>query len=198
MANQLILASASARRKELLMQLGVDFKVISADIDESVNSNECAEDYVCRLAAQKCQAVFEQLCVKDRENGMAVLGSDTCVVIDDKILGKPINQQDSLQMLQMLSAKWHQVFTAVSIISQQKQTTILVVCDVEFVALDNAMCQAYWQSNEPQDKAGSYAIQGKGARFVRQIKGSYSAVVGLPMAETAELLTEFDVPFWQY
>jgi septum formation protein len=198
MANQLTLASSSPRRKELLMQLGVDFNVISADIDESVNKNERAEDYVCRLATQKCQAVFEQLSIEDREKGVAVLGSDTTVVIDGKILGKPINQQDSLQMLQMLSAKWHQVLTAVSIISHNKQRTILVVSNVEFVALDIAMCNTYWQSKEPQDKAGSYAIQGKGARFVRQIKGSYSAIVGLPMAETAELLTEFDVPFWQY
>jgi len=198
MANHLILASASPRRKQLLAQLGASFDIVSADIDESVNYNERAEDYVCRLASQKCQAVFQQLSKQQRKKGVVVLGSDTSVVIDNVILGKPESEQDSLNMLQMLSGKWHQVLTAVSIISDTEQKTILVRSDVEFVVIDNTTCSAYWQTNEPQDKAGSYAIQGKGARFVKQINGSYSAIVGLPMAETAQLLTEFDVPFWQY
>jgi len=180
------------------MQLGANFDIVSADIDESVNCNERAEDYVCRLAAQKCQAVYQQLLKQQRQKGVVVLGSDTSVVIDNVILGKPENEQDSLNMLQMLSGKWHQVLTAVSIISNTEQKTILIRSDVEFVVIDKATCSAYWQTNEPKDKAGSYAIQGKGARFVKQINGSYSAIVGLPMAETALLLTEFDVPFWQY
>ena len=198
MANQLILASASPRRKQLLAQLGANFDIISADIDESVHDNERAEDYVCRLASQKCQAVFKQLSKEQRKMGVVVLGSDTSVVIDNLILGKPENEQDALNMLQMLSGKWHQVLTAVSIISETKHKTILVSSNVEFVVIDSATCSAYWHTHEPQDKAGSYAIQGKGARFVKQISGSYSAIVGLPMAETAQLLTEFEVPFWQY
>ncbi|MEH6446843.1 MAG: Maf family protein [Oceanospirillaceae bacterium] len=192
MQKELILASASPRRKQLLSDLGVSFGVVSADIDEAVLLNEQPANYVSRLALQKAQKVLSA-----NEHSI-VLGSDTCVVIDQKILGKPESEEDALQMLLSLSGRWHQVLTAVAVISNNQVRQVLVSTQVEFCHLDEQVCHAYWQTNEPQDKAGSYAIQGIGGRFVRQIKGSFSAVVGLPVAETAELLCAFEIDFWKF
>lgn len=192
-AQKIILASASARRIQILTELGVEFTSQAADIDESVNDNEACSDYVSRLALQKCQKIFDLTAANT-----VVLGSDTSVVIDQKILGKPESQEHAVEMLMSLSGRWHQVFTAVSVLDANQHLSKLVVTQVEFCKLDEALCRRYWETEEPLGKAGSYAIQGKGARFVRQIKGSYSAVVGLPVMETAQLLMSFDIPIWNF
>ena len=189
----LVLASSSPRRRQILNDLGVSFSVQSADIDEQVHAAELPIDYVQRLALEKCQRVLSR---SDQE--ITVLGSDTSVIIGAQILGKPQSEQQAVDMLMSLSGNWHKVMTAVAILNRDKQRQIVVCSDVEFCHLNEQMCRRYWSTGEPADKAGSYAIQGIGARFVRQIRGSYSAIVGLPVAETAELLAEFEIPIWKF
>lgn len=193
MQRSLILASASPRRKQLLSQLGAKFEIRSADIDESVLANESPQAYVSRLALQKCEAVFKQL-----SKDAVVIGSDTTVVIDQKILGKPENEQEAVDMLMLLSGRWHHVMTAVAIKDGKNTRQIVVTADVEFCHIDETMARQYWLTKEPADKAGSYGIQGIGARFVKQIKGSYSAIVGFPVAQVADLLDDFEVPYWRF
>jgi septum formation protein len=190
---RLVLASASPRRKSLLAQLGVNFEVVSADIDETVLSAEEPSDYVSRLALEKCEKVFDEL-----PKGHVVIGSDTSVVVDQQILGKPQCKEDAVSMLMQLSGRWHQVLTAVAIKDENKTRQIIVGAEVEFCTLTEDDCLKYWHTKEPQDKAGSYAIQGIGARFVKQIKGSNSAIVGLPVSQVADLLDEFGVEYWQF
>ncbi|HSG02252.1 MAG TPA: Maf family protein [Marinobacterium sp.] len=189
---RLVLASASARRRELLQQIGVSARVLPADIDESVHNGESASAYVSRLAIEKAEAVRHQL-----ENDEVSLGSDTSVVVGGKILGKPDSLTEARVMLHLLSASRHQVMTAVALAGAGSTRHRLVVTDVWFRPITDAQIDAYWASGEPQDKAGAYGIQGLGAVFVDRIEGSYSAVVGLPLAETAELLEEAGVPVWQ-
>ncbi|NQZ33196.1 MAG: septum formation inhibitor Maf [Oceanospirillaceae bacterium] len=189
--NPFILASASPRRQQILTDLGVCFSVRSADIDESVIEGEGCADYVSRLARQKSQTVFDW-----SDGQAAVLGSDTCVVINQKILGKPESLEHSIEMLMSLSGRWHDVLTAVSVRDARDQRECLVESKVLFATLNENACRRYWATGEPCDKAGSYAIQGKGGRFVKEIKGSYSAIVGLPVFETAQLLAQFNIPTW--
>jgi len=189
---RLVLASASARRRELLQQIGVSARVLPADIDESVHNGESASAYVSRLAIEKAEAVRHQL-----ENDEVSLGSDTSVVVGGKILGKPDSLTEARVLLHLLSASRHQVMTAVALAGAGSTRHRLVVTDVWFRPITDAQIDAYWASGEPQDKAGAYGIQGLGAVFVDRIEGSYSAVVGLPLAETAELLEEAGVPVWQ-
>jgi septum formation protein len=191
--SNLILASASPRRKQILTDLGVAFDICSADIDESLLPLESGADYVSRLALEKCQKVFQL-----SDGAMAVLGSDTSVVIGGKILGKPESERQAIEMLMSLSGQWHEVVTGVAIVDRDKIKQVLVSSAVEFCELEPQMCSAYWRTGEPQDKAGSYAVQGKGARFVKQIRGSYSAIVGLPVVETAGLLDQFGIPYWTF
>jgi len=186
---QLILASKSPRRKELLAQLGYQFTSLSADIDESVKYNEPAEQYVVRLAIEK--AVF---IAKNQPDTTLILGSDTSVVFENHILGKPKDLGDCLNQLSMLSNKKHQVITAIAVVKGQQVNSIAVTTDVIFKSLNTEEITRYWHTGEPQDKAGSYGIQGIGGQFVKQIYGSYSAVVGLPLYETAQLLAEFGMP----
>lgn len=183
-----ILASKSPRRKELLAQLGFDFSSVSADIDESIQKNESPSNYVERLAIEKAKAVA--LLSSDE---VIVLGSDTSVVIDDKILGKPADLNICIEMLSQLSNRRHQVYTAVAIVQGSRVMSKVVVTDVIFRSLSLDDIKAYWETGEPQDKAGSYGIQGLGGQFVRSIEGSYSSVVGLPLVETTELLQQFGV-----
>jgi len=195
---QLILASQSPRRKSLLAQLGYKFSTQAADIDESVRSNECAENYVLRLAQEKAQVIFATLSAQQQAKTI-VLGSDTSVVIDGNILGKPLNEADCIATLQRLENKQHQVITAIAAISQGQTCkneiiSKLVETQVQFKALTIDEIKRYWQTGEPCDKAGSYAIQGIGGQFVTTIKGSYSAVVGLPLYETAQLLAQAGLP----
>lgn len=195
---QLILASQSPRRKALLAQLGYEFSTQAADIDESVNLQESAQDYVVRLAKEKAHAIYAKLSPLAQSQSV-VLGSDTSVVIDGDVLGKPTDEADCIAMLMRLENKTHQVLTAIAAISQDSQNkhssvSQLVETQVQFKPLTVAQIKRYWQTKEPCDKAGSYAIQGIGGQFVINIKGSYSAVVGLPLYETAQLLTQLGLP----
>jgi septum formation protein len=190
--NTLILASQSPRRKTLLTQLGYSFSVQASDIDESIIPLETPCDYVLRLAVEKAKKVFMSLPSRAQKSAV-VLGSDTSVVINGVILGKPENLKDCINTLSLLSGQQHQVLTAVAVVSDSKVKTQLVTTKVFFKALTLAEIEAYWQTGEPQDKAGSYAIQGIAGQFVKAISGSYSAVVGLPLYETAELLSQFSL-----
>jgi len=184
---KLILASQSPRRRELLLQLGYQFTVQVSDIDETVKQDETPHDYVLRLAKQKAQHVQTSLSETDKEC-CYVLGSDTCVVFDGQILGKPNNEEACIRTLSLLSNNQHQVLTAIALASQNDTQGQVINTQVTFKSLSKAEIQAYWLTGEPQDKAGSYGIQGIAGQFVKTINGSYSAVVGLPLYETAQLL----------
>ena len=179
------LASASPRRSALLTQIGVPHRIAPVPVDESVDGAEAPEKYVTRLAALKADTLWQNLPVDER---LPVLGSDTSVVVDRTILGKPADESDCLRMLELLSGRTHQVHTAVAVRSAAGSEVRLSVSDVTFRDLSRAEMRAYWQTGEPADKAGGYAIQGRGAVFIRHIAGSYSGIMGLPLFETAELL----------
>lgn len=189
----LFLASGSPRRRELLTQIGVRFTVLSAQIDETPYSEEIPAAYVERLARGKAQAGLALL----SDDQCCVLGADTAVVLDGHILGKPLDEADAQSMLTALSGREHEVLTAVALVNRQRCETRVVSSRVRFRSISTAEIQAYWASGEPRDKAGSYAIQGLAAIFVEGLHGSYSAVVGLPLCETAELLSRFGIPCWQ-
>ncbi|RMQ96845.1 Maf-like protein [Pseudomonas savastanoi pv. glycinea] len=189
----LFLASGSPRRRELLTQIGVRFTVLSAQIDETPHSEETPTAYVERLARGKAQAGLALL----TDDQGCVLGADTAVVLDGHILGKPLDEADAQSMLTALSGREHEVLTAIALVNQQRCETRVVSSRVRFRSISTAEIQTYWASGEPQDKAGSYAIQGLAAIFVEGLHGSYSAVVGLPLCETAELLSRFGIPCWQ-
>jgi septum formation protein len=180
------LASASPRRKELLAQLGIEFSQFSVDADESQLPNELPHAYVERLARLKaCSGV--KLGYTDRP----VLGSDTVVVIDNESLCKPRDEADFTHTLKRLSGNTHQVLTAIAFATEDKVLSQVISTDVTFKKLSDEEIKAYWQSGEPQDKAGGYGIQGLGGRFVTHISGSYFSVVGLPLYETEQLLHAF-------
>lgn len=190
----LFLASGSPRRRELLSQMGVPFIPLVADIDETPWPAEAPEHYVERLARAKAQAGLASL---TDPQGAVVLGADTSVVLDGQILGKPRDRADAQVMLTALSGRTHQVLTAVALASPQGCAVRLVSSRVSFRPLSGAEIEAYWASGEPQDKAGGYAIQGLAGIFVSHLEGSFSAVVGLPVCETAALLADFGIPCWQ-
>lgn len=190
--NPLYLASGSPRRRELLTQIGVPFTPVSAPIDETPLPGESAAAYVERLAVAKAEAGLASL------GGPALtLGADTAVVLDGRILGKPENREHALAMLAELSGREHQVLTAVAVSDGQRCQSLCVASNVRFRPISPAEAERYWASGEPADKAGGYAIQGLGAVFVTGLEGSYSAVVGLPLSETAELLGQFGIACWQ-
>lgn len=191
MTAPLVLASSSPRRRELLQQIGVEFDVRVSPVDETPLPAEDPQAYVRRLAIIKAQA---SVLVDDQR---PVLGADTTVVCDGQILGKPENLADAQRILGMLSGRRHQVLTAIALVHGQSVLSEVVITDVLFRTISPAEIEQYWASGEPCDKAGAYGIQGKGAVFVSRIEGSYSAVVGLPLAETAALLTKSGVPLWQ-
>lgn len=190
----LFLASASPRRRELLAQIGVDFSLLNAPIDETPLPGELPGAYVERLALAKARAGLATLPVGQPA---VVLGADTAVILDGRILGKPVDEQDALAMLAGLSGREHQVLTAIALASAGQVRVLSVASQVRFRAISAGEASAYWASGEPQDKAGGYAIQGLAAIFVESLQGSYSAVVGLPLCETAQLLGEFGIPCWQ-
>lgn len=190
---RLHLASGSPRRRELLAQIGVPFTVVSAPIDETPQVDEAAQAYVERLAQAKAVAGFSLL-----DAPGVVLGADTAVVLDGQILGKPENREHALAMLGDLSKREHQVLTAVAVTDGTRSLSLCVATKVRFRTISFDEACRYWDSGEPLDKAGGYAIQGLGAVFVSAIEGSYSAVVGLPLSETAELLEQFGIPCWQH
>jgi len=193
----LFLASGSPRRRELLTQIGVPFEVVSASIDETPLPDECPAAYVERLARAKARAGHEHLLGASVSAPFCVLGADTAVVLDDQILGKPVDEADALSMLMALSGREHEVLTAIAILAAERCETRVVRSRVSFRTISQQEAAQYWASGEPQDKAGGYAIQGLAAVFVAGLNGSYSGVVGLPVCETAELLGQFGIPCWQ-
>ncbi len=181
----LILASGSPRRAELLRSAGIDFTVRVSDVDEKVLSGELPRDYVVRLSREKAQAVAAE--------SELVLGADTTVVLLNEILGKPTDENDARRMLRLLSGKWHEVLTGVSLVNGAKVTSDVAVTRVKFSKLSEEEANWYVASGEPIDKAGAYGIQGYASRFVERIEGSYSNVVGLPVQMIYRMLMESGV-----
>ncbi|MDN0124812.1 nucleoside triphosphate pyrophosphatase [Yersinia aleksiciae] len=182
----LYLASGSPRRRELLTLLDVPFGVLKTEVEEQRQPEESAQEYVQRLAQDKARAG-----VKVAPQDLPVLGADTIVVLNGQVLEKPRDTAHAQQILSALSGQQHQVITAVSLADQQDVLSAMVVTDVTFRVLSQLEISNYIATGEPMDKAGAYGIQGKGGCFVRSIIGSYHAVVGLPLVETHELLSNF-------
>ncbi|CAD5198634.1 Maf family protein [Pseudomonas sp. FEN] len=193
----LYLASGSPRRRELLTQIGVPFSTISAEIDETPLPDESPLAYVERLARGKAAVGRARLSAGQSAAGTCVLGADTAVVLDGRILGKPLDEADAVAMLLALSAREHEVLTAIAVLDGERCESRVVRSLVKFRTINSEEAHTYWSSGEPRDKAGAYAIQGLAAVFVAGLNGSYSAVVGLPVCETAELLGHFGIPCWQ-
>ena len=180
----LTLASVSPRRRELLERVGVAHVVSAADIDETVQPGEAPADYGVRMACAKARAV------RARHTGLPVLAADTTVVVDGVILAKPRDRADGIAMLGRLSGRTHQVMTAVALATASGIAFRLSVSEVRMRAVTPEECTAYWETGEPRDKAGGYAIQGRGALFIEHLSGSFSGVMGLPLYETGQLLAE--------
>ena len=181
---KLVLASASPRRAEILRAAGWPFEALAANIDESRHDHEDATTYVERLARAKAEVVTP------RVPGATVVGADTVVVVDGEILGKPVDEEDARRMLQLLQGRWHQVLTGVAVFNGNVRHPRVAheVTEVRFAVMDEAEVDWYVATGEPMDKAGAYAIQGLGARFIKGIKGDYSNVVGLPVRLLYELI----------
>lgn len=187
---QIILASASPRRRELLQQIGVAFRVEIADVHEQQQAGEAPLAYVQRVALDKARAVATRL---GAHNKLPVLGADTEVVLGEEVLGKPVDRAAGLLMLEHLSGRAHQVLTAVAVVHGAR-AAVRVSSSVVYFRVTSAEERArYWDCGEPVDKAGAYAIQGRGAVFIERLEGSFSGVMGLPVYETAQLLREFGV-----
>ena len=178
----LYLASRSPRRRELLEQLGFEFQTIAVDVVEIWDGKENARDYVSRLALGKARAAREIA-----EKQWPILASDTEVVLDNQILGKPDNTEETISMLMSLSGRSHEVYSAVVLLHQTEQIEISIN-RVTFKELTTKECRDYCDSCEPFDKAGGYGIQDRAAAFICKLEGSYSSVMGLPLLETAKLL----------
>lgn len=190
----IVLASASARRSQLLDQIGVQHACVAADIDESPRAGESPSDYVSRLAREKAEAVVRL------QGGCAqrpVLGADTTVVLGGRIYGKPVDEDDCVAMLGALAGRTHDVLTAIALWHDGRLHQGLSTTRVSFRPIEADECRRYWASGEPAGKAGAYAIQGFGAVFVTRVDGSFSGVMGLPLCETALLLDGAGVRRWR-
>ena len=187
----LCLASASPRRHELLSQIGVPHLLAAPEVDEAVLAGEAAADYVVRIARAKARSVAARI------RQLPVLAADTIVVLDGTIRGKPRDAEQGIAMLLELSGRTHAVLTAVALEAGGSLHHRVSASEVRFRPLSRAECIAYWESGEPHDKAGGYAVQGRGAVFIEHLSGSYSGVVGLPLFETAQLLEAAGVSCWQ-
>jgi septum formation protein len=185
----LCLASASPRRRALLQQIGVAHVALRADVDETPQPGELPRAYVARIAAAKARAI------RARDATLPVLGADTTVVVDGVMFGKPANREAGLAMLASLSGRVHEVLSAVALADVRGMAVAISVSAVRFRALSAQECRDYWDSGEPRDKAGGYAIQGLAAAFIAALDGSYSGVMGLPLFETAALLLAAGVPY---
>jgi septum formation protein len=193
-ADFIYLASGSPRRAELLQQIGVPFKVIRVDLDETAGAGEAPLAYVSRLAGAKADAGWH----RSRDPAQApVLAADTAVVLDGRILGKPKDMDDAMAMLRDLSGRTHEVLTAIALRTALASETAVSRSSVTFRPIDAGEARRYWETGEPLDKAGAYAIQGYAAVFIADIKGSYSGVMGLPLFETARLLASAGVSHWR-
>jgi septum formation protein len=197
------LASRSPRRRDLLKQIGVPFELLllredlkrGADVDETPLLDESPGVYVLRMAGAKANTAVRQIAFRGLPQ-KPVLAADTTVVFDDRIIGKPVNAADATRILRALSGREHQVLTAVALALREQVETQISVSSVWFHELSDADIRRYVASGEPLDKAGAYAIQGRAGAFVTRIAGSYSGIMGLPLAETAELLKRFDIPLY--
>ena len=187
------LASGSPRRRELLQQIGVPFRVVGTAVDEAVRAGEAPAAYVERLAADKADAGWAR---SRDEADVPVLAADTAVVLGGKVLGKPADRQDAERMLRQLSGRTHEVFTAIALLTAGGLESRISRSEVTFRNLADEEIQDYWETGEPADKAGAYAIQGRAAVFIADLRGSYSGVMGLPLFETAELLSKAGVWRW--
>ena len=186
----LCLASVSPRRRELLSQIGVPHILAGAEIDEAVRPDETPREYVTRLAREKA------LAIRRAGQQLPVLAADTTVVVDGKVFGKPRDQAQAIYMLSELSGRSHEVLTAIALADSRGVAERLSASTVLFRKISPEECVAYWETGEPRDKAGGYAIQGLGAVFVQSLSGSYSAVMGLPLFETGELLRAAGIEYW--
>lgn len=190
-AAQLILASASPRRRELLRQVGVTFRVVVAEVDESVSAGEAPADYVVRVAGAKARDVRAREAAK-----LPVLGADTAVVLDDCILGKPGSRAEAATMLRRLSGRTHEVYSAVVLVTSAGAVLdCLNVTRVTFAGMDSTWIDSYVATGDPLDKAGAYGVQGMAAEKISHIEGSFSGVMGLPLYETCRLLRRAEVLF---
>lgn len=187
------LASASPRRRELLEQIRVPFRVLAATVSETRHPDENPEAYAARVAGDKADDVWGRVAAL---GPLGVLAADTVVVAGEAVFGKPVDEDSALAMLERLSGRTHRVMTAVALRTQQGRASVLSISKVRFRATTAAERLAYCRSGEPYDKAGAYAIQGLGAVFVERLEGSYSSVMGLPLAETAALLAPLKLPPW--
>lgn len=186
----LYLASRSPRRNQLLSRLGVPFQALDLEVAEVRAPGEAASAYVLRVAEDKARAGLAQ--VADEADAV-VLGSDTEVVLEDRVFGKPVDGADAIAMLRTLSGRTHTVITVVALAAQGRQASVTVASEVTFAPMSEAEIAAYVASGEPMGKAGAYAIQGDGELYIRHLSGSYSGVMGLPLQQTAELLRAFGV-----
>ncbi len=188
---RIYLASLSPRRHQLLEQIGVSFETLAVEVEETPANDEVPSSYTQRLAVEKATAGWN---AESRGLLRPVLGADTCIVLDDEIVGKPADCLHAMEILARLSGRAHQVLSAVALVYKQHRSVKLCSTSVWFREISPKERAAYCASGEPLDKAGAYAIQGRGAAFVSRIDGSYTGVMGLPLFETAELLTEFNIP----
>ena len=191
MARTLVLASGSPRRSELLEQIGLSFQVHAVDMDESMLPDEAVLEHVSRLAMAKARLAYRQLAAENPD--LVVLAADTVVEIGGEVLGKPADRRQAASFLARLSGNRHRVHTAVAVVTGDNELTAISSSEVEFAELTDAQINAYVATGEPLDKAGAYAIQGVAAQFVTHLSGSYSGVMGLPLHETASLLSACDV-----
>jgi septum formation protein len=187
------LASGSPRRRELLQQIGVPFRVVRTSVDEAVRPGEVPAAYVERLAADKAGAGWAG---SRDEADVPVLAADTAVVLGGKVLGKPADRRDAEGMLRQLSGRTHEVLTAIALLTVNGLESRISRSEVTFRSLAPQEIRDYWETGEPADKAGAYAIQGRAAVFIADLRGSYSGVMGLPLFETAELLSKAGVWHW--
>jgi septum formation protein len=187
------LASESPRRRELLQQIGVSFRLVGTAVDEAVLAGESPPAYVARLAAAKADAGWQSC--RDAQPA-PVLAADTAVILDGRILGKPADRRDAEVMLGQLSGRTHEVLTAIALRTAAGHSSRISRSEVTFRAIGAGEARAYWETGEPRDKAGAYAIQGRAAVFVADLRGSFSGVMGLPLFETAEILSDAGIPYW--
>ncbi|RZI43681.1 septum formation inhibitor Maf [Herbaspirillum sp. HC18] len=199
--NKIYLASKSPRRRELLRQIGVDFELLllrdaaprGPDVNEDVLPGEKAKEYVVRVTRAKAEQAWKIMMMR-RLPARPVLAADTTVVIDDRILGKPADQAEAMDMLRTLSGRTHQVITSVALHRDEESWQLTQTSEVTLSNLTEDMMRAYCATSEPYDKAGGYGIQGIAAVFVKHIAGSYTGIMGLPLHETAQLLNQAGIP----
>ena len=188
---QIILASSSPRRESILRDIGIRFIKCPADIDESVLPGEKPDKYVRRMAEAKAKKIANQ------KKHKTVLGADTIVLIDGRILGKPKNREQALRYITLLSNRTHSVLTSVALVRRDRCKSIVARAEVTFRKISKREAILYWETGEPRDKAGGYGIQGVGGIFIDRIEGGHGTVIGLPVLETEKLLRLFNVETWR-